>query len=178
MVVSIIISIILLLVAILFISKSKRVNRDVNKLKMKYKIQDGKITYSDLNKPAKPLFSKRYMISGKPDYIIKKNNLCIPVEMKTGYHNKPQKNHVFQLAAYCQLVEDNYNSFVPCGILVYNDTSQQYKIPFDPKIRFELESTVKKMRRLLKTGESVRNHNDPQRCKSCSMRTYCGIKII
>lgn len=178
MVISIIISIILLLVAILFISKSKRIYRDVDKLKMKHKIQDGKITYSDLNKPAKPLFSKRYRISGKPDYIIKKNNLYIPVEVKTGYHNEPQKNHIFQLAAYCQLVEDNYGSFVPCGILVYNDTSQQYKIPFDPKIRFELESTIRKMRHLLKTGEIIRNHNDPQKCKHCSMRTYCNTKII
>ncbi len=36
-------------------------------------IQDGKITYSDLSKPGKPFFSKRYRIVGKPDYIVKKN---------------------------------------------------------------------------------------------------------
>jgi hypothetical protein len=55
-------------------------------VKKKYKIPEGKITYSDLNKPAKPYFSKRYRITGKPDYIIKRNKDFIPVEMKTSSH--------------------------------------------------------------------------------------------
>ena len=153
-------------------------NRTVSKLKIKHKIQDGKIIYSDLNMPAKPLFSKRYRISGKPDYIIKKDGHHIPVEVKTGQHHEPKKNHVFQLAAYCQILEENYGGFVPYGILVYSDTSQQYKIPFDPKIRFELESAIKKMRRILKTKKTARNHNDLYKCRSCSMRSYCDKKII
>lgn len=165
------------IIAILIISKSKKMAQDTHDFKMKHGIQDGKITYSDLNTPAKPLFSKRHRLSGKPDYIIKKNNHYIPVEVKTGEHYKIQKNHVFQLATYCQLLEDNYGGFVPYGILVYN-TDQQYKIPFDPKLRFELESSIKKMRHLLKTGDVTRNHNDSHRCKSCSMRIYCEIKII
>lgn len=164
-------------IAILFILVSKKISRDMSTLKMKHMIQDGKITYTDLNKPAKPLFSKRYRITGKPDYVIKKNKRYIPVEFKTGSYNQPQKNHVFQLAAYCQLLEENYGSFVPYGILVYN-TAQHYRIPFDPRIRFELESTVKKMRYVLKTGKVTRNHHDPNRCRGCSMRTYCNIKII
>lgn len=127
--------------------------------------------------PAKSLFSKRYRIAGKPDYIVKRNNRYIPIEVKTGFHHEPQKNHIFQLAAYCQLLEDNYGGFVPYGILVYNNTSQ-YKIPFDPKLRFGLESTIKKMRYLLKTGEIIRNHNDPHRCKRCSVRTYCKTKMM
>jgi len=153
-------------------------NRTVSKLKIKHKIQDGKIIYSDLNMPAKPLFSKRYRISGKPDYIIKKDGHQIPVEVKTGQHHEPKKNHVFQLAAYCQILEENYGGFVPYGILVYSDTSQQYKIPFGPKIRFELESAIKKMRRILKTKKTARNHNDLYKCRSCSMRDYCDKKII
>ena len=94
--------------AILFISISRKINRTVRKLKIKHKIQDGKIIYSDLNMPAKPLFSKRYRISGKPDYIIKKDGHQIPVEVKTGQYHEPKKNHVFQLAAYCQILEENY----------------------------------------------------------------------
>jgi CRISPR/Cas system-associated exonuclease Cas4 (RecB family) len=58
-------------------------------------------------------------------------------------------NHIFQLAAYCHLVEENYGGFVPYGVLVYEDR-HQYKIPFDPKIRFELESTINEMRRSIK----------------------------
>jgi len=151
--------------------------RNVKRLKIKYSIQVGKITYSDLNTPAKPLFSKRYRISGKPDYIVKRDGHYFPVEIKTGNHHEPKKNHIFQLAAYCQILEENYGGFIPYGILVYSDTSQQFKIPFNPKIRFELESTVNKMRKSLKTGKIKRNHNDSKRCESCSMRTYCDEKI-
>lgn len=152
-----------------------------NKVKIKHiknekNIHKGKITYTDLNKPAKPFFSKIYRLSGKPDYIIKDNQYYIPIEVKTGKHNEPQKNHIFQLAAYCHLLEENYGGFVPFGILVYNDNFQ-YKIPFDPKIRFELESTIKKMKHSLKTGRIMMNHSDNRRCMSCSMRSYCNIKI-
>ena len=164
--------------AVLCIVASKIINRNVKRVKEKYKIQDGKITYSDLNIPEKPFFSPRYRITGKPDYIVKKNNHYIPVEVKTGYHYKPQKNHTFQLATYCQLLEDTYRGLVPYGMLIYSDTSQQYMIPFDPKLRFELESTIKRMRRELKTGKIIRNHQESYRCKSCSMKPYCKMKIV
>jgi len=141
-----------------------------------HNIQQGKITYSDLNKPAKPFFSKRLKITGKPDYIIRKNNSYIPVEVKTGKYNGLYKNHIFQLAAYCQLLEENYGGFVPYGILVYNN-NHQYKIPFDPKMRYELENVVKKMRFTLKNNNFIRNHNDPGKCLNCSMRSYCEIKL-
>jgi len=167
----------LLILSFVLIIISKIIYRNIKKLKIKHKIPDGNITYSDLNKPGKPFFSKRYKIIGKPDYIINKNKHYIPVEVKTGIHNKPQKNHIFQLACYCYLLEENYRCFVPYGLLVYNNT-YQYKIPFDPRLRFEFESTVKNMRHAMKTYSISRNHSDPKRCKYCSMRTYCEIKII
>jgi CRISPR-associated exonuclease Cas4 len=150
--------------------------KNVEKIKTRNRIQEGKITYSDLSIPANPFFSKKYRITGKPDYIVKQNKYFIPVELKTGNHNEPQKNHIFQVAAYCQLLEENYGGFVPYGILVYNNT-EQYKIPFDPRIRFELASTIKKMRQSMKSGKIMMNHSDFRRCKACSMRGYCSNKI-
>ena len=146
-------------------------------MKTKYRIQEGRIIYSDLNKPEKPFFSKRYRIVGKPDYVVRMNKHYIPIEVKTGLRNKPQKSHIFQLAGYCHLLEENYGVFVPYGILVYNNM-YQYKIPFDPKIRFEFESILKNMRNSMKTGIILRNHNDYNRCKSCSMQTYCDDRLI
>jgi CRISPR-associated exonuclease Cas4 len=144
--------------------------------KRKYRIPEGRITYSDLNIPAKTLFSKRYRLTGKPDYIVKKNNHYIPIEVKSGSYPNPQKNHILQLATYCQLLEDNYGDFVPYGILIYKNTD--FKIPFDPKLRFELESVINRMRNSLKIGKSVLNHNDPNRCKFCSMKIDCEEKIV
>ncbi|MCK5113100.1 MAG: CRISPR-associated protein Cas4 [Thermoplasmatales archaeon] len=144
--------------------------------KKKYRIPDGEITYSDLNIPAKALFSKRYRIAGKPDYIVKKNNRYIPIEVKSGSHANPQRNHILQLATYCQLIEDNYRGFVPYGIIIYKNSD--FKIPFDPKLRFELESVINKIRGSLKNEKIVLNHNDPGRCRFCSMRSYCTEKLV
>jgi len=166
----------LILLSFLLLISSRSIRRNAKELKLQHNIQDGKITYSDLNRPAKPFFSKRYRITGKPDYIVKKNNRYIPVEIKTSTHNEPQNNNILQLASYCHLIEENYGSFVPYGILVYNNV-YQYKIPFDPKIRFELENTIKNMRHTIKTGRITRNHNEYVRCKSCSMHIYCDVKM-
>jgi len=156
---------------------SKFINLQTNKLKHKYKIENGKIEYSDLDRPGKPFFSKHYKITGKPDYIVKRNNRLIPVEIKTGVHNKPQKNHIFQLAGYCHLLEENFGGFVPYGILVYSE-GNSFTIPFDPKIRFEFESTLNQMRKMLQTGRIIRNHNDFNKCKNCSMQIYCNNKLL
>lgn len=165
-----------LIASVFFILLSKIGKRKIGNVKKKYKIPEGKIIYSDLNKPAKPYFSKRYRITGKPDYIVKEKKHFIPIEMKSSMHDKPQKNHIFQLAGYCHLLEENYGGFVPYGILVY-DNRYQHKIPFNPKIRFELESTINKMRQVIKSGKITRDHGDFYRCKSCSMNSYCDFKI-
>jgi CRISPR-associated exonuclease Cas4 len=161
-------------IALFILSIALRIR--ASRIKKTKRIQPGQIFYSDLNKPAKTLFSRKYQLTGKPDYIIKENNRLIPIELKFGRHNTPQKNHIFQLAGYCQLIEDNYGGFVPHGIIVYNNNNQ-FKIPFNPQLRFELESTIKDMRKILKTKKISRNHNDSHRCKKCSMKQYCSFII-
>ncbi len=145
-------------------------------MKDEHHIQPGKILYTDLNKPATPFFSTKYGITGKPDYIIKEKSRYIPIELKFSNKNQPQKNHIFQIAGYCHLLEENYGSFVPYGIIVYNN-KYQFKIPFNPQIRYELESTIKDMRGLLKNGKITRNHSDFYKCKNCSMKAYCSFII-
>ncbi len=165
------------MISVFFLLISNSLKKSIKKTKQKYKIQKGQIAYNDIGENVKPLFSKKYRIAGKPDYITKNNNSFIPVEFKSSTHFHPQKNHVMQLAAYCQLIEDNYNSFVPFGVLVYNSESE-FKIRFNPKIRYDLENTIKKMRYDLRTEHISLNHNDPNRCRACSMRKHCDKKII
>ena len=172
-----IVTTLLFIVSLLCFVISIIIDANTKKIKKTYSIQSGKIIYSDLNKKAETLFSKKYMIAGKPDYIVNQNGRYIPVELKTGNSRSPQINHILQLAAYCHLIEENYNSFVPYGILVYNN-KEKYKVDYTPKIRFELESTVKKMQKMIKTNRFVRNHNEKNRCRNCSMKEYCNYNII
>ncbi len=128
----------------------------------------------DLHQPSKSLFSARYRLTGKPDYIVEQRGCLIPVEVKTGYHEKPEEHHVMQLIAYCQLVEDSYHKFTPYGILVYYDTGKEYAIPFNPESRFKLDKTIREMNDILNHRMKVnRNHNSASKCNSCSMRKYC-----
>lgn len=141
-------------------------------------IEEGEICYADLSVPAKPLFSRRYRLMGKPDYIVRRNKNFIPVEVKTVQsENTPYKGHILQLAAYCQILEDVKGCFVPFGILVYGG-KQRYKIPFDPSLRFELEQTIHKMNQSRSGSNLRRNHDEAQRCRACSLREYCDEKIV
>jgi CRISPR-associated exonuclease Cas4 len=141
------------------------------KKKKEFRIPKGKIIYTDLNKPVHSLFSKRLQITGKPDFIIKEKNYFIPVEIKSGVHDKPLNNHVYQLASYCHLVEENEGGLVPYGRLIYEDSD--FVIPFNPKTRFELESILTNMRKLLRQKIVQPNHNEPKKCYCCSMKKYC-----
>lgn len=165
----------LMILALFLIGYSKRMRSLVKSEKKSYGVPEGRILYSDLNVPATALFSKRFRLSGKPDYIVQKHNRSIPVEVKSGGGSHPHQSQILQLAAYCQILEDTSGVFVPEGLLVYNNVP--FRIPFDPKLRFELESIIKTMRSSLRTGEVQRNHQDPRRCKHCSMRRYCSEAI-
>jgi CRISPR-associated exonuclease Cas4 len=164
-------SIVLIIGAILLIACSVWSRWYVHKAKKQYGIPEGSILYSDLNVPAEPLFSRRVRLTGKPDYIIRKENQYVPIEVKTGNGPHPHQSQVLQLAAYCQILEDTTGVFVPEGILVYNNVP--YTIRFDPKLRFELETVMKTMRASLRKGVVQRNHHEPGRCRNCSMRQYC-----
>lgn len=151
------------------------IKRKSNKLSSSHKIQDGEVLYSDLFDEGKTIFSKKYMLSGKPDYILKREGSFYPVEFKTASCDKPMKNHVIQLAAYCHLVEQKYNCFVPCGILVYNQR-KHYKIEFNPGLRFDLDKTISNMKSIIKKGNTVfsPDYKSPK-CVNCSMRRYCNM---
>ena len=164
--------IMLLISAVVLLAYATWIRRSVRAEKKSCGIPDGMILYSDLNVPAAPLFSKRSRLTGKPDYIVRKEKHFLPVEVKSGGGTHPHQSQVLQLAAYCQLLEETTGVFVPEGILVYNNVP--YTIPFDPKLRFELESVMKRMRGCLRNGVVQRNHQEPWRCTHCSMKRYCS----
>ena len=56
--------VLLFLISFVLIFISKLINREVKSIKSRYNIQQGKIAYSDLNKPARPFFSKKFRIAG------------------------------------------------------------------------------------------------------------------
>ena len=85
----------------------------------------GRIIYSDTRgwgKVEKPLFYTALELTGKPDYLVQQNGRIIPVEVKSGrIGDAPYDSHIYQLAAYCLLVQRSLGVRPPNGILHYSN---------------------------------------------------------
>lgn len=134
--------------------------------KTKFKKQN--IIYSKL------LFSKKYNIQGKPDYILRKKNKYIPIELKSAkIKNKafPNQGDLLQLVTYFLIIEDVYGIKPKYGKIVYADYT--FIVKNKPYLKKLLLKTLKKMRIMLKNGKGVPN-NSFQNCKHCLCKlTVC-----
>ncbi len=96
------IALIFLILAIVFLWQSGRQRRQAG-------LPGGRVIYTDTRAwgaVEKPLFNNELGLTGKPDYLVEKDGKLIPVEVKTGRApNAPYDSHIFQLAAYCLLVD-------------------------------------------------------------------------
>lgn len=119
------------------------------------------------------LFARRYGLSGKPDYLIERRGVSIPVEVKPGRRApRPYASDLMQLAAYCLLVEETTGTAPPYGLLRYADAT--FRLPYTDAVRERLLATLDEMRDLLDEDEEAgRNHADPRRCAGCGFYAIC-----
>ena len=107
-------ALVLLFFALVFLWQSNRQRRGAG-------VPRGRIIYTDTRgwgKLEKPLFYAPLELTGKPDYLIEKDGWIIPVEVKSGRAPQaPYDSHIYQLAAYCLLVEKTYGRGPPDGII-------------------------------------------------------------
>ncbi|MCJ7655027.1 MAG: CRISPR-associated protein Cas4 [Dehalococcoidia bacterium] len=173
----IVVWVILLVCGAIFTARSRRRYKYVRTMRKEYGIPEGRIVYTDLDKPAEPLFSEQLRLTGKPDFIVNFKGQYVPVEVKTGVTDSPYRNHVLQLAAYCLLVEEKYNQVIPFGVLVYGG-GRQFRIPFEAYLRRQVITILEEMRTNLAAGTIQRNHNLIAKCQYCSMRVHCNQRIF
>ena len=153
-------------------------SRTAAKLRAEHGIKSGKIEYVDaLDDKSKMLSSVKYGLRGRPDYILKKDEGLVPVEVKTGRTPKgPLFSHILQLAAYCLLIEENYKNQPLYGIIKY--TEIEHEIEYDDSLKEILLSKLDEMRTIQKTGEAHRNHKRESKCRFCSRRVICPEKLV
>lgn len=157
--------------------------RPIKKTKTKKIVPLGyKLFYSDIKPKLKKqnviycklLFSEKYNLQGKPDYIYKKGNKYLPIELKSGKIRSepfPHKGDMLQLIAYFLIIEDIYKKRPKYGKIIYSDYTFVIKNTYF--LRNTLLKTVKNMRLMLKTGEGKPNCSF-QHCKNCVCKlTVC-----
>jgi len=140
---------------------------------------NARVVYSDTGaweKVEKPLFSKRYGLAGKPDYIVEQNGSVIPVEVKpTRVSSQPRESDVMQLAAYALLVEETRATRVPHGLLKYRDAV--FEIEMTNELRARLLALMDQMRANAQAVDVARSHAESRRCRACGYRAECGEEL-
>ena len=139
----------------------------------------GKLVYADTGawrRCERPLFSSRYALSGKPDYLVQERGRMVPVEVKPGRTaGVPYAGDVLQLAAYCLLVEEVYGQRPPYGYLKY--CHALWRIDYDDGLRRQVLSALERMRRDFVARDVPPSHGDAQRCLHCGQREHCKQRL-
>jgi CRISPR-associated exonuclease Cas4 len=135
-----------------------------------------RVVYADTGawkKVERPLFARRYGLTGKPDYIVVARGATIPVEVKPNrVAPAPRESDTLQLAAYALLIEENFGAAPAYGLLKYRDAV--FQVELTGELRARLLDTLATLRRDRSAREVARSHAEPRRCRACGYRAACG----
>jgi CRISPR-associated exonuclease Cas4 len=144
----------------------------------------GRIIYTDTTNwgaVEKPLYAADIGLTGKPDYLVKHGSSFIPVEVKSSHPGRaPYDSHIYQLAAYCILVEHSFGQRPPYGILHYSDgnrSSRTYAIDFTPSLEAAVLDSIAEIQSISLRKGIDRSHDLPARCSRCGFRHVCDQQL-
>jgi CRISPR-associated exonuclease Cas4 len=139
----------------------------------------GRIIYTDTRawgEVEKPLYDAQLGLTGKPDYLVEQNGQIIPVEVKSGKApDAPYDSHIYQIAAYCLLVQRGMGKRPPYGIIHYSD--RDFAVDYTPELENNLLDVLAEMRRDEVRSGVARSHEVPARCHRCGYRDLCDQKL-
>jgi CRISPR-associated exonuclease Cas4 len=142
-------------------------------------LPEGRVIASDTGgwkRLEQPLYAADLALTGKPDYILQQGGNLIPVEVKTGRTPaKPYDSHLFQLAAYCLLIDKTYNKRPAHGIIHY--PGRDFEVPYTPALEASLLEILADMRRGENLSDLPRSHNELNRCRACGYFEVCDQKL-
>jgi CRISPR-associated exonuclease Cas4 len=143
-------------------------------------LPSGRVIYSDTRAwgPVEaPLYDDELFLTGKPDYLMNGKDGIIPVEVKSSrVGTSPYDSHIFQLAAYCRLVEATFGKRPRYGVLNY--PNQTFAVDYTPALEASLKALVEELRNDSRLAASprkeiARSHNSPERCRGCGYKEIC-----
>jgi CRISPR-associated exonuclease Cas4 len=139
----------------------------------------GRVIYDDSGawgRVEEPIYDPLLRLVGKPDYLVAEGDARVPVEVKSANPPiTPYPSHVFQLAAYCLLVEHSTGKRPPYGILRYNNRT--FSIDYTQDMEARLLDVLADMRQKEQQGDVKRSHETAARCAACGYRSICKQKI-
>lgn len=135
----------------------------------------GRVIYSDHDEWGKvetPLYDPTYNLTGKPDYLVESSSGIIPVEVKSSrLKTAPYDSHIYQLAAYCLLIEQTFSLRPAYGILHY--ANQDIAIDYTAELEQRILDIIREMRSLSRRRGIDRSHQSANRCRGCGFNSIC-----
>ena len=169
-----------MLVASFFLYRLLISTEKIDQLRDDYKLGEEKIETPDgLTEDTPILKSRKYNLAGRPDYMIKENDLHIPVEVKTGRRPKaPFFSHVLQIGAYCLLSEETFQKNPSHGQIRYGFENEPHNVEWEPKLKNLVVEKIEEMNDILDGKmEAHRNHKRAGKCNNCSRRKGCPERL-
>jgi CRISPR-associated exonuclease Cas4 len=149
------------------------------RIQRKAGLPGGRVVYSDTQgwgKPDRPLYDARLGLTGKPDYLLERGEMLIPIEVKTGRTpSAPYDSHTFQLAAYCLLVHRTYGKRPAHGLIKY--PRRTFRVEYTSRLENELLNLIGEIRLTQRKRNIPRSHDQPARCIRCSFRNICDERL-
>jgi CRISPR-associated exonuclease Cas4 len=140
----------------------------------------GRVIYADMRgwgPVEQPLFDAELGLVGKPDYLVESAGQLIPVEVKSIRNSTaPYDAHIFQLAAYCLLVQLQLGKRPSYGILHY--ANRTYAIDYTPQLEQAVRDLLIEIHAQGKLKELPRSHDSAARCSHCNYRSVCDQRLL
>ena len=169
-----------MLIAAFFLYKLLLSTEKIDQLRDDYNLGEETIETPDgLTEETPILKSRKYNLAGRPDYMIKENNLRIPVEVKTGRRPKaPFFSHILQIGAYCLLSEETFRTSPSHGQIRYGFESEPHNVVWEPKLKMLVLEKIEEMNDILEgRTKAHRNHKRVGKCNNCSRRKGCPERL-
>lgn len=135
----------------------------------------GQVLYRDMEGRIdldRPLYAADLDLVGRPDYLLRTAEGLVPVEVKSGRTpHRPYESHIYQLAAYCALVERSYGERPSHGLIRYEQ--RNFEIEYTPELESGLLRVLDEMRADFGRAEVNRSHQQAARCRSCGYLSRC-----
>lgn len=143
-------------------------------------LPSGRVIYTDHDQWGKvetPLYDPTLNLTGKPDYLVENDEGVIPVEVKSKRLKvSPYDSHIYQLAAYCLLIERTFGTRPPFGILHY--PNQDVAIDFTRELEQSVIDLIREIRSQSRRRGLDRSHQSANRCRSCGYNSVCDQVLI
>ena len=120
------------------------------------------------------LTSERLGLSGRIDMIIVMDEVeAIPVDYKLSRHEPPE-HYRMQLAAYAELIEENWQVQVRQGFIYRLPLREAEGVPITAQRRASVRKQTAEIRRMIASQQIPEPTSKRGRCVNCEFRRFCN----